>query len=247
MAEPLRKLTRKNEPFVFGGEQKEAFRKLKQLLASSKTLGYYDPEAETSAIADASPVGLGAVLVQKQKGEPRIICYASRSLSDVERRYLQTEREALALVWACEKFHAYIYGLEFHLLTDHKPLEVIYSSRSKPCARIERWVLRMQPYKFKVDYIPGKANIADALSRLLKPNSIDKIEFVEDNVMDRYARFVAVNATPKAMTAQEVEEESADDRELAEVRKCIESGNWDDTPNKICSSQQGTVHSRVVP
>ena len=63
----------------------------------------------------------------------RIISYASKSLSDVEKRYSQTEKEALAIVWACERFHVYLYGIEFELYTDHKPLETIYSSRSRPC------------------------------------------------------------------------------------------------------------------
>ena len=58
-------------------------------------------------------MGLGAVLVQTKNGESRVICYASRILSDVERRYAQTEKEALALVWASEQFHMYVYGIEF--------------------------------------------------------------------------------------------------------------------------------------
>ena len=61
----------------------------------------------------------------------------------------------MALEWAGEKFHPYVYGVPFDLVTDHKPLQVIYGPRSKPCARIERWVLRMQPYKFKFKYEPG--------------------------------------------------------------------------------------------
>ena len=89
-------------------------------------------------------------------------------MSDTERRYSQTEKEAVALVWACERFHVYQYGVEFELLTDHKPLECIYSTKSKVCARKERWVLRMPPYTFKVRYIPGPKNIADTLSRLVK-------------------------------------------------------------------------------
>ena len=91
--------------------------------------------------ADASPVGLGAVLVQEKNVESRAICYASKSLSQVKRRYSQTEKEALALVWACERFNLYLYGLQtFDLVTDHEALKVIYSRRSKPSARSERWV-----------------------------------------------------------------------------------------------------------
>lgn len=65
--------------------------------------------------------------------------YASRALTNVEKRYSQTEKEALAIIWGVGHFHLYLYGNEFTLVTDHKPLEVIYGSRkSKPSARIER-------------------------------------------------------------------------------------------------------------
>lgn len=146
---PLRELTRRDATFVWGPEQQKSFDKPKELLSKAETLGYFDIKAHTKVIADASPVGLGAVLVQEQAGEQRVISYASRSLSDVEKRYSQTEKEALALVWACEMFNMYLYGTEFELYTDHKPLECIYTPKSKPCARIERWHLRMQPYTYK--------------------------------------------------------------------------------------------------
>ena len=110
-------------------------------------------------------------MVQQQVEEQRVISYASRSLSDTEHRYSQTEKEALAIVWACERFHAYLYGAEFELMTDDKPLECIFSPKSKTCARIERLLLRMQPYKVSVKYIPSPKNIADSLSRLLHPTS----------------------------------------------------------------------------
>ena len=154
VSEPLRRLTKQGTQFEFGTEQKNSFEELKRRLTSAETLGYFNKEAPTTVIADASPVGLGAILTQQQKDGPRIISYASRSLSDTEKRYSQTEKEALALVWACEKFHPYVYGIPFELVTDHKPLEVIYGPKSRPCARIERWVLRMQPYDFKVKYKP---------------------------------------------------------------------------------------------
>ena len=150
IAEPLNRLMRKNQPFSWGPEQDAAFEKLKPCLANNTNLAYFDVNAETQVIADASPVGLGAVLIQKQGEFHRIICYASRSLSDIERRYSQTEKEALGLVWACERFHVYLFGKKFELLTDHKALEFIFSPKFKPCARVERWVLRMQTYNYVV-------------------------------------------------------------------------------------------------
>lgn len=224
LSEPLRRLTRKDTPFNFGLEQKRAFQALKDELARAGTLAYFDKEAPTKVIADASPVGLGAVLVQDQQGEMVPVCYVSRSLTDCERRYSQTEREALALVWACERLHPYVYGRKFDLITDHKPLEIIYSQRSKPCARIERWVLRLQPYDFRVVHVPGKQNIADPLSRLLGDTAKKEIHRHES---EEYVRFVAVSATPKALTTREVEEASATDPELEEVRKAITSGHFE--------------------
>lgn len=93
---------------------------------------------------------------------------ASKSLSDTERRYSQTEKESLALVWAVKRFYFYLAGLEFELVMDHKPLEATFKPSSKPPTRIERWVLRLQSFKFKVIYKSGKDNIADPLSRLCK-------------------------------------------------------------------------------
>ena len=92
---------------------------------------YLNVNSRTRVVADASPVGLGAVLTQLHESEWRVIRYASRRLSDVELRYSQTEKEALALVWACEHFNMYVFGREFELETNHKPLEYIYSQKSK--------------------------------------------------------------------------------------------------------------------
>ena len=246
ISEPLRRLTKSGTPFMFGKEQKEAFEELKKRLSSAETLGYFDKDAPTQVIADASPVGLGAVLTQVHKDGPRIISYASRSLTSTETRYSQTEKEALALVWACEKFHPYVYGVPFELVTDHKPLEVIYGPRSKPCARIERWVLRMQPYKFKVKYQPGPKNIADPLSRLVSSmGSGGK----HSSQAEEYVRFVAVSATPSAMTTREVEEASADDEELGAVRQCINGKPWDQLAYKRylpCSGELCTIGQLIL-
>ena len=134
IARPIQDLTRKGVPFVWGAEQQKAFQELKCLITQAETLAYYQVGCRTRIDADASPVGLGAVLTQQQGGVWRVISYASRSLTDVERRYSQTEKEALALAWACERFNMYVSGQRFELETDHKPLERIYSRTSTLCA-----------------------------------------------------------------------------------------------------------------
>ncbi len=198
-------------------------------MSSATTLGYFDKDAPTQVVADASPVGLGVVLTQTQKDGPQAIEYASRSLTDTEKRYSQTEKEALALVWACEIFHPYIYGISFELIADHKPLEIIYGPKSKPCARIEHWVLRMQPYRFKIKHILGSSNIADSLSRLV---GVCQATSQYEEEAEEYVRFVAVLAMPNAMATLEVEETSAGDKELAEVRECINGRSWDKMVHK---------------
>ena len=222
IAEPLRGISRQGTPFVWGSEQEASFQELKQQLASAPVLAYFDKEAHTRVIADASPVGLGAVLVQEKNGVGRAVCYASRSLSSVERRYSQTEKEALALVWACERFNLYLYGLQtFDLVTDLEALKVIYSTRgSKPSARIERWVLRLQPYNYKVCCVPSRDNIADALSHLTTLPASEKCRYDDEHV-----RMVALKAVPVAIKIQEIESASAEDEELQAVRDCLASGS----------------------
>ena len=220
IAEPLRKLTRKNIDFEWGKSQIDSFNKLKELITNSETLAYFKNECKTRIVADAGPTGIGAVLTQLQGEFWRVIAYASRSLTDVERRYSQTEKEALALVWSCERFKLYLIGREFELETDHKPLECIYSKTSKPCARIERWVLRLQSFNYKVVYRPGRTNIADCLSRL---NGEDKDKSGES---EDFVRFIAQSATPQYLTPKQIELESETDPELSAIRQYIRSGDW---------------------
>uniref|UniRef100_A0A3P9MCB8 Gypsy retrotransposon integrase-like protein 1 n=1 Tax=Oryzias latipes TaxID=8090 RepID=A0A3P9MCB8_ORYLA len=234
-SEPLRKLTRQSYKWTWGSEQESAFVELKRQLTSSHVMAYFRQEAETHVIVDASPVGLGAILSQQQRdGTFRPVYYASRALSDVERRYSQTEKEALAIVWACEKFHVFLYGKDFVLVTDHKPLETIYSPKSKPPARIERWALRLQPYSFKVLYKPGPQNSADSLSRLTVNQPVQR------GTMEDHVYWVAHHAVPHAFTPQQMEDLSAADPTLNIVRSCIETGDW-----KKCDPAYQTVKTEL--
>ena len=135
--------------FKWQWEQEVAFGKLKELITSTSALVYFTANSKTRIVADASSVGLGVVLILLQGNEWRATAYALRGLTDVERRYSQTEREALALVWACECFNMYIFGRNFELETDHKLLEYIYSRKSEPSACVEQWVLHLQAYDLR--------------------------------------------------------------------------------------------------
>ena len=200
---PLRELTKKNTPFVWQAAQQKAFENIKLALSEAPVMSYFDTNKETFVTVDASPVGVSAILSQATKNSDnyKVVAYASRGLSDTETRYSQTEKEALAIVWAVEHFHLFLYGNEFTLITDHKPLETIYgSSTSKPSARIERWVLRLQPYSFKVQYKAGSENFADYLSR--HPSSQQSRK--QERIAEEYVNMITSHSVPKAMSLDEI-------------------------------------------
>ena len=118
---------------------------------------------------DASNTGLGGVLYQKQKGDLRVISFASRTLSPAEKNYnLHSGKlEFLALKWCVtEKFSDYLhYGPRFTVFTDNNPLTYVLSSAKLNAAGL-RWVSQLADYQFDIRYRPGKLNIdADYLSR----------------------------------------------------------------------------------
>lgn len=147
---PLRELLKQKIQFEWKPEHQSSFDQLKQMIGSLDHLGYYDPKDRTLLVTDASGVGLGAVLLQFKKNQPRVIGYASKSLSETEKKYPAIEKEALGIVWGVERFRIYLLGINFELETDHRPLETLFTATSRPTARIERWMLRIQAFKFRV-------------------------------------------------------------------------------------------------
>ena len=175
LTEPLRKLTQKDAGFDWNEEQEESFQKVKDAIANTPILRYYDVNAPVTVQCDASQAGLGAALLQN--GQP--VAFASRALTETEKRYAQIEKELLAIVWACEKFDVFLYGRERVLIeSDHKPLENIVR---KPLAhtpiRLQRMLLRLQRYSLSIKYKSGeKIIIADTLSRAYLPLESDASE-----------------------------------------------------------------------
>ncbi|XP_053384619.1 uncharacterized protein K02A2.6-like [Mercenaria mercenaria] len=223
VSEPIRKLTRKNIKFEWGREQMESFQELKDLLTSASVMAYYNPNAETTITVDGSPVGLGAILAQKQSdGHFRPVAYASRTLNQTERRYSQIEIEMLACVWGVERFRTYVYGQPFKLLTDHRPLLNIFKPTHKPPARLERLLMRLQCYNFTVEHQPGISNPADILSR----STFNKENCEISNITEKYLDYVCENSVPKAMTLDQIDKESSQDKFTQQLIKCINHDKW---------------------
>ncbi|GFO12712.1 integrase core domain protein [Plakobranchus ocellatus] len=168
-AEPLRRLTRKNVRFSWTAACQSAFDKIKHAIANSVRSFIFDPNAPTFVTTDASDVGLGAVLSQTQQGHEVPIAHISHTLQPRERSYAPNEKEALACVWACETWEKYLLGRHFTLRTDHSSLASLLRSTtdSRKSAKFTRWLDRLSPFDYTVQYRQGKDNlVADALSRL---------------------------------------------------------------------------------
>lgn len=160
----LRSLLKKESEWSWEAQHSEAVDRLKEKLSSAPVLALYSGSEPIVLSVDASSVALGAVLLQA--GRP--VEFASLTLTDTQTRYAQIEKEMLAIVFGVERFRQYIYGRsDVTVHTDHKPLEALFNKSlvSVP-ARLQRMMMRMQGYDFKVVYMPGKyMYIADTLSR----------------------------------------------------------------------------------
>ena len=226
LSEPLRELTRKNATWQWTDKHQTAFEDLRNCLTKHDVLAYVTPDEPFKLIVDASPVGLGVILTQRQKDQSyKPISYASRTLTQAERNYSQTEREALGVYWGIDRFRMYLQGSEnFIVVTDHKPLEIIYNSKTHNAPpRIQRWIMRLQGYIFTVKYEPGPTNAADLLSRSPLPLNEQEI----DNIGDDYVNFVAHHAVPKALTYKEIVSNTLLDDTLCKVHKSISNNKWD--------------------
>ena len=151
---------------------------------------------------DASNYAVGAVLIQYDESkEKQPIAFISRALNDCEICCSITEKEALALVWAVDKLHSYLYGKHFHAFVAHRPLKHIFKPRSKLNAKLFRWQLHLRNYSFAIHYQKGAESIADFLSRIRHEESSNNVNY--KNVTNGYCNFIISQAIPKTMSLAE--------------------------------------------
>jgi hypothetical protein len=173
IAAPLYAATGKNKQhkrdsshsIIFDAAQLKAFETLKKAITESPVVLAYPAWDKPFEIhTDASGEGIGAVLCQIIDGKEHVIMYASRVLSEAERKYHSYEAEALAVVWATELFRHYVYGKKFIIRTDCRSLQWLKTRTDS--ARVMKWVLRLQEFDYEVKYRPGvKSQNVDALTR----------------------------------------------------------------------------------
>ena len=167
LAEPLNRLLRNKEPYEWRTGQEQAFNTLKTRLTTKPILIRPNFDQRFVPHTDASDFGLGAVLAQEVAGKREgAVAYLSRSLTQAERNYDTTEREALAVVWAVKKLRHYLIGVDFELVTDHKALKWLFN-RADPEGKLARWITTLQNYTFTITHRSGATHLnADALSRI---------------------------------------------------------------------------------
>ena len=172
LSEPLNRLLRKETPWEWNVQEQEAFQTLKDELGKDHVLVHFDPALQVGISCDASNVGIGVVLFHRYPdGSERPISNVSKTLTPSQRRYSQIQKEALAVVFGLKKFHQFLYGRKFILVTDHKPLLALFNPLSGTPAmaanRLARWALMLSQYDYSIEYRKSKEHgNADALSRL---------------------------------------------------------------------------------
>ena len=158
-------------------------------MQSAELLVHFDPAKELVLATDASDYGVGAVLSHKMEGgTARPIGYMSRSLNGAERNYSTLEKEALAIIFGVKKFHQFLYGHSFTIKTDHKPLEGLLNEKkgipALAAPRIQRWVLTLSAYEYKISYKAGQTNgNADGLSRLPLPEMPESVPVPGETIL----------------------------------------------------------------
>lgn len=230
IAEPLRQLTRQNTPWHWDRAQQEAFDKIKSMVTEAPVLKYYDVNKPVCIQCDSSDYGLGAVLIQDE----RPVAYASRTLTETERNYAQIEKEALSILFACQRFEQYIVGKEVKIFNDHQPLETIFKkSLFNSPKRLQRILLALQKYNISVSYLCGrKLILADFLSRApLQKAKVQEYENVDIYLMreeDMLSTLEEINQVEgldfKNITLDKIRKETNKDESLKHLSEIVIKG-----------------------
>ena len=153
---PLYQLLKKDLKYTWTSAAQKAFDTVKEMITSDTVLTHYNPELPVKLACNSSAYGLGAVISHvMENGEERPIAFASRTLNAAEKNYAQIQKEALAIIWGVQKFHCYLFGRKFTLVTDHQPLLSIFGPKkgipATTASRMQRYALFLQGHDYDIE------------------------------------------------------------------------------------------------
>ena len=212
--------------WMWESSQQNAVDTLKKAVASTPVLRYYNLADEVTIQCDASQSGLGAALMQNGQS----VAYESRALTPPETRYAQIEKELLAIVFACDRFEAYIYGRDrVSIESDHKPLEtIVLKPLSSAPKRLQRMLLRLQKYTLDVKFKKGEhMYLADTLSRAYIPE-VKVCDFVHELEELDHRESLPVSQE----RWQQLNHASENDYVFQQLRATIQNG-WPETKAEV--------------
>lgn len=223
----MRGLLKKDVKYMWTNDMQAEFDSIKVSISQVTTLTHFDATKPVVIETDASLKGLGVVLLQ----EGRPVKFLSKSLTRTESEYSNIERELLAILFACERLHVYVFGRQVTFHTDHKPLESIFK---KPISlappRLQRMLLRLRTYDVQVKYVSAKnVLLADTLSRLIKPGSDSTIPGLDVSI----AQVLKIRQTRLAC----LQEETKCDPVLSQLSELVNNG-WPESMQDLPESVQ---------
>lgn len=168
---PISDLLKKTKSkFIWTEAAEKAFGDLKAALVSAPILSNPDFNCPFVIESDASDNAVGAALIQLQDGQPKVIAYFSKKLSNTQKKYASVEKECLGVLLAIEHFRHYVEGTRFKVVTDARSLLWLFTiGVESGNSKLLRWALKIQSYDIELEYRKGKNNIlADCLSRSLE-------------------------------------------------------------------------------
>lgn len=231
---PLRELLEKDVDFKWTKQCEKAFQDIKTEICSPRVLVPFNPSHKIILATDASLYGIAAILSHEINGEERPIMFISRSLSAAEKRYSQLDREALGIYWAVRKLYEYLFGYKFTLITDNKPLSLIFSPKkgipTAAAARLQRYAVFLSGFNYEIEHRKASEHQnVDYLSRA--PLQIEN----EMEGKDTVARIEQTTVERVGITFEIIQEETRKSKEMMEIVNGLHTGRLQDTTLSLSS------------
>jgi hypothetical protein len=235
IAAPLYQLLKKETSWRWDDSHMLAMQKLKETLSSPPLMALPNFDKDFVLSTDASATGLGAVLSQLgDDGTEHPVYFASRTLNDAERHYSTSERECLAVKWACGQFRSYLLGRPFEVLTDHAALKWLFTQKD-PKSKFVRWILELQEYDMVIHTRPGVANgNADAMSRL--PGLLEGQGSTAHAWISVVTRSSSQSLPPRRRGRQQLDPDLVLNNQAYDINEAIRQSLMEDVPSPQSTS-----------